>query len=341
MATPVASDFRSEDSRARSRAPGRLAAANSRARLANSLEIVLVESHTIPKFTGELFFRSGNAAASSFDARPRQPRLRGRAHRNIQAQQPSDRRGFAPHGRGSFVRRRDGHERDFVRGPLGFFRRRAASRCGARDASHVSRGRIRARTPATSRRRAHRTHALPVFSPASECEEFLFGAHPYAAISPSEAQVEAFRREQLVEFYEQNYRPENALFIAVGDFQPDAMLAQVERVFGGWSGAKPAPFADAPLPELRGRRVYFVHLPGAVQAQVVAGNRAITRQSPDWLRYTLANSIYGGAFNSRLVMNIREQKGTRTVRAAAFTRCGARVTSRCPRRCATKSSPRR
>ena len=63
------------------------------------------------------------------------------------------------------------------------------------------------------------------------------------------------------------------------------------------------------LPELHGRHVYLVHLPGAVQAQVLVGNRAITRKHPDWLRLTLANSIYGGAFNSRLVMNIREQKG--------------------------------
>ncbi len=55
--------------------------------------------------------------------------------------------------------------------------------------------------------------------------------------------------------------------------------------------------------------VYLVHLPGAVQAQVLVGNRAITRKHPDWLRLTLANSIYGGAFNSRLVMNIREDKG--------------------------------
>jgi predicted Zn-dependent peptidase len=36
---------------------------------------------------------------------------------------------------------------------------------------------------------------------------------------------------------------------------------------------------------------------------------AITRKHPDWLRLALANNIYGGAFNSRLVMNIREQKG--------------------------------
>ena len=33
--------------------------------LSNGLEVVLVESHTIPKFTGELFFRSGNAAAAA------------------------------------------------------------------------------------------------------------------------------------------------------------------------------------------------------------------------------------------------------------------------------------
>src|ERR1700747_1323094 len=34
-----------------------------RSRLANGLDVVLVESHTIPKFHCELFFRSGNAAA--------------------------------------------------------------------------------------------------------------------------------------------------------------------------------------------------------------------------------------------------------------------------------------
>ncbi|HEX3376569.1 MAG TPA: hypothetical protein VHS29_06885, partial [Candidatus Acidoferrales bacterium] len=33
--------------------------------LSNGLEIVLVESHTIPKFTGELFFRSGNAMTAA------------------------------------------------------------------------------------------------------------------------------------------------------------------------------------------------------------------------------------------------------------------------------------
>ena len=52
-----------------------------------------------------------------------------------------------------------------------------------------------------------------------------------------------------------------------------------------------------------------MHLPGSVQTQVLLGNLAITRRDPDWFRLVLANSIYGGAFHSRLVINIREQKG--------------------------------
>ena len=46
-----------------------------------------------------------------------------------------------------------------------------------------------------------------------------------------------------------------------------------------------------------------------MQTQIVVGCRAITRKHPDWVKLGLTNSLYGGAFNSRLVMNIREDKG--------------------------------
>ena len=44
----------------------------TRARFSNGLEVILAEAHSIPKFHGELFFRSGNAAA----AHRRRPFLR-------------------------------------------------------------------------------------------------------------------------------------------------------------------------------------------------------------------------------------------------------------------------
>jgi predicted Zn-dependent peptidase len=95
----------------------------------------------------------------------------------------------------------------------------------------------------------------------------------------------------------------------VGDFDSAAMLETIEKVFGAWSGNKPV-IPPSPEPgKPHGRRVHLVHVPGAVQTQILAGCHAITRKHPDWIKLGLTNSLYGGAFNSRLVMNIREDKG--------------------------------
>ena len=95
------------------------------------------------------------------------------------------------------------------------------------------------------------------------------------------------------------------------------MLDLIEKTFGEWSGSPPNKTPDTELPAFGPPSALIVHLPGSVQTDVLVGNRAITRLDPDWYRLGLANSIYGGAFNSRLVMNIREQKGTPTAPAAA------------------------
>src|SRR5260370_35672879 len=87
------------------------------------------------------------------------------------------------------------------------------------------------------------------------------------------------------------------------------MLKAAEKVFGKWTGKKPETTAAAAPSNPRGRRMYLVYVPGAVQTQILAGCHAITREHPDWLKLGLTNSLYGGAFNSRLVMNIREDNG--------------------------------
>jgi predicted Zn-dependent peptidase len=149
----------------------------------------------------------------------------------------------------------------------------------------------------------------PGFLANERLRRVLFGAHPYAIIAPTESQVEDLRREHLVEFYREHYVPSNALLVMVGDFSSERVLEHVEQAFGSWrAGPRPGAVPSAP-PEIHGRHVHLVHLPGTVQTEVLLGNRAITRLHPDWQRLSLANSIYGGAFNSRLVSNIREQKG--------------------------------
>jgi zinc protease len=149
----------------------------------------------------------------------------------------------------------------------------------------------------------------PGFLAGERLRKVLFGAHPYAQVSPSEEQVAAYKRDDLLAVYRDFYTPENGLLLLVGDFQPDVMLKTAETVFGAWQGKKPVAKPTPAPTNPRGRRVYLVHLPGAVQTQILAGCHAITRKHPDWVKLGLTNSLYGGAFNSRLVMNIREDKG--------------------------------
>lgn len=282
--------------------------ARARTRLANGLEVVLVESHTIPKFSGELFFRSGNAAVadrapgladitasvvrtgtSRRTSREIEEDLR-RMGADLSASAGMDTSAIAFAGLSEFA------------GPLlGLVNELA------REASFPAGEFERERRQTLEAVRVERT--TPGFLAGERLRKVLFGAHPYAQVSPSEAQVAAYRLEELGGVYREHYRPGNALLLLLGDFRAEEMRAQIEKIFGEWKGDKPQAKAAAEPPVLRGRRVYVVDLPGAVQAQIVAGWHGITRKHPDWIRLGLANSIYGGAFHSRLVMNIREAKG--------------------------------
>ncbi len=276
--------------------------------LSNGLEVVLVESHTIPKFTGELFFRSGNAVTAATapglaDMAATVART-GTTRRTSREIEEDLRRMGADLSSGAGADNSVisfGGLVDFSNELLGLVSELA------QQASFPADEFERERRQLVEGLRIERT--TPGFLAGERLRRVLFGAHPYGTISPTEEQVTNYRVEQLKEFYRQHYRPGNALLVLVGDFSPQAMLAQIEKAFGSWAAGPVEQAPDPALPDVQGRRVYLVHLPGSVQTQVLIGNRAITRKHPDWMRLTLANSIYGGAFNSRLVMNIREEKG--------------------------------
>jgi zinc protease len=277
-------------------------------KLANGLEVVLVESHTIPKFTGELYFRSGNAAGvakapglAEITATVVRTGTEARSSRQIE----EDLRRM-----GADVGTSAGADTSAIgfNGMVEFsadLLKLVAEL--AQQASFPEDEFERERRQMIEGLRIART--TPSFLANERMRRVLFGAHPYAIIAPTETQVKAYRREQLADFYRTHYRPGNALLIAVGDFAAPQMMEQIDRIFGSWKPAEVPALSAPPPPELRGRQVHFVHLPESVQTQVLVANHAITRTHPDWLRLALANSIYGGAFNSRLIINIREQKG--------------------------------
>ncbi len=280
----------------------------TKARLSNGLEVVLAESHAIPKLHGELFFRSGNAAA--IQRGPGLAEMTATVVRTGTVKRTSRQIEEDLRRLGADLSSNAGADTSAI--AFAGLSELAEPLLGlvnelAREAAFPEPEFERERRQKLEEVKLSRTQ--PGFLASERLRKVLFGAHPYAQVSPSEAQVAAYKRDDLLSVYREFYTPENGMLVLVGDFDPAAMVKTAEKVFGGWSGKKPAATTSAAPANPRGRRVYLVHVPGAVQTQILAGCHAITRKHPDWVRLGLTNSLYGGAFNSRLVMNIREDKG--------------------------------
>jgi zinc protease len=155
-----------------------------------------------------------------------------------------------------------------------------------------------------------RQRASPQFVANREFRRALFRDHPYARVTSTPEAIAAIDRAALVSFHAARYRPERSFLLIVGDVEPAAAFALAEKAFGGWArGAAVAEGRFPALPSLRGRRVLFVQRPGSVQSSIALGNFAVKRADPAWFGQVVANTIFGGAFDSRIVRNIREEKG--------------------------------
>jgi zinc protease len=151
--------------------------------------------------------------------------------------------------------------------------------------------------------------ASPQFVANKLFRQSLFGSHPYARTGVTPETLPAIDRAVLVEYHKTYYRPNHSFLVIVGEAAPEAVFAAAEKAFGGWvRGEVPATKAS-PLPALQGRRLVFVQRPNSVQSSISVGNFSIRRDDERWYTLQLSNQIFGAAFDSRLVRNIREEKG--------------------------------
>lgn len=135
-----------------------------------------------------------------------------------------------------------------------------------------------------------------------------FGDHPYAHEMPEAAEVAVVTSAQVRELHSTAVVPRGATLVLVGDVDPESTVRLVGGALEGWRSDREATELK-PLPEVRGDNLLLVHRPGAVQSQLRLSARAIRRTDPRYPALQLANLAYGGYFSSRLVENIREDKG--------------------------------
>ncbi|GAA4904413.1 putative Zn-dependent peptidase [Stackebrandtia albiflava] len=138
--------------------------------------------------------------------------------------------------------------------------------------------------------------------------ERLYGDHPYGTQTPEPDAVSQMTPDRLRALHADRLHPAGATLVIVGDLSAEAALDAGEAALGGWNGAG-SPREIAPVPALRTGPLVLVDRPASVQSSLRIAVTALPRTDPDNAAQQLANLIYGGYFSSRLVANIREDKG--------------------------------
>jgi zinc protease len=168
-------------------------------------------------------------------------------------------------------------------------------------------GRLRgSRLNALAQRRDDATQIANVVYPA-----LLYGAaHPYGhPLQGDETSVKAISVADVRKFYESSFIPNNSALIVVGDVRADDVVARLERALAGWKSGSVTPAAiAAPAPRDR-TGIYLVDRPGAAQSVINIGHVGVARSSRDYFPLLVLNMVLGGQFVSRVNLNLREDKG--------------------------------
>ena len=95
----------------------------------------------------------------------------------------------------------------------------------------------------------------------------------------------------------------------MGDFDPESLVVDLEKTWGDWkegSSTSPTPIEPRPLPQTQ---IHLVDRPGSSQTQLHLGHASLPRSHPDFHRWILLNTLFGGKFTSRINLNLRERHG--------------------------------
>jgi predicted Zn-dependent peptidase len=136
----------------------------------------------------------------------------------------------------------------------------------------------------------------------------VFGReHPYGAyVNPED--IDELRLHDALQFYRDFYHSGNCSIMIAGKVPPE-LEGMLLRHFGGsdWNGRHPQRRVWKKNPE--NSSLQFISKPGALQSAIRIGRELFNRSHPDFTGMRVLNTVLGGYFGSRLMRNLREDKG--------------------------------
>lgn len=140
--------------------------------------------------------------------------------------------------------------------------------------------------------------------------EAVFGKHPYGRpVEGTEESLDRITRADVVSFHQEYYVPDSTIMTVVGDISKGELQSLLEKYFMNWQ-AKEVKEVSLPLPDSAEKPKVIKIQKSLTQANIILGHLGIRRDNPDYYAVSVMNYILGGGgFASRLMDNIRDNKG--------------------------------
>lgn len=143
---------------------------------------------------------------------------------------------------------------------------------------------------------------------ADRLGEIVFGkGHPYGRAVRQEDYA-GIGREMLQQFHSLYYQPNGMTVFASGKIESNS-VSLINKHFGTISLRGRVETTPPPLEEKDACYNDRIIKKGAIQSAIRIGSRTISKRHPDYFGLKILDTILGGYFGSRLMKNIREEKG--------------------------------
>ena len=138
----------------------------------------------------------------------------------------------------------------------------------------------------------------------------VYGDHPYARTQQTEASIMAVTPATLRAEHQRRFHPDRSLLVVTGRIDADDAFRLAEQAFGDWnaSGVADVP-ATPPAPRDAKAQRLLLQRDGSVQSTLRLASPAVAATDPDAIPLQLAGTVLGGSFSSRVMQNLREDKG--------------------------------
>ncbi|MFV5686098.1 M16 family metallopeptidase [Flavobacterium sp. GB2R13] len=143
-------------------------------------------------------------------------------------------------------------------------------------------------------------------------DSLLYGNHAYGnVINGNNTTVSKLTVNDVKDFYNTNYKPNNAVISIVGDFVSNEMKVKLTKLFSGWE--KSAKDEENPASKTINipteNKVLLVNKGDAKETTFYIGAPGVNRNNPDYVAIDVVNTLFGGRFTSMLNDELRVNSG--------------------------------